>query len=101
MWKNRYPEIVEELHGGIYVDDLMTGVSNIAEPEQKKSTAIEVFEDAKFTIHKWHSSAPELESTDERQAELEETTYAKSKLMGTEQAGGSYLAFHGTDKKIC
>ena len=49
-WKNRFPEIVEELRDGMYVDDLMTGGSNIAETEQKKSTAIKVFEDTKLYL---------------------------------------------------
>ena len=48
-WKNRFPEIVEELRDGMYID-LMTGGSNISETEQKKSTAIKVFEDAKLYL---------------------------------------------------
>ena len=57
----------------MYVDNLTTGRSNVTETEQKKATAIEVFEDARFTIHKWHSSAPELEPTDGEEAEPEDS----------------------------
>ncbi len=79
-WEDRYPEIVKALRDGIYVDDLMTGGRTVKETEQKKATAVEVFEDATFTIHKWHLNAPELEPISEVPTKPEETTYAKSKL---------------------
>jgi hypothetical protein len=78
-WKDRYPEIVKELCDGMYVDDLMTGGTTVQE------TAVEVFEDATFTIHKWHSNAPELEPISGVPNKQEETTYAKSKLGGVKQ----------------
>ncbi len=90
-WEDQYPEIVKELRDGIYVDDLMTGGTTVKETEQKKATAVEVFEDATFTIHKWHSNAPELEPISEVPTEPEETTYAKSKLGGVEQPEGKLL----------
>ena len=90
-WKDRHPEVVEELRDGMYVDDLTTGGTTVKETEQKKATAIEVFEDATFTTHKWHSNAPELEPTTELKTESEEMTYAKRKLGGDEQPEGKLL----------
>ena len=90
-WEDRYPEIVKELCDGIYVDDLMTGGTTVKETEEKKATAVEVFEDATFTIHKWHSNAPELEPISGAPNEQEETTYAKSKLGGVKQPEGKLL----------
>ena len=93
-WKVRYPEMVKELREGIYVDDLMTGGTTVTETKQKKATATEVFEDATFVIHKWHSNAPELEPSFGTKPEVEETTYAKNKLGGGEQPEGKLLGLH-------
>ena len=90
-WEERYPEIVKELREAIYVDDLMSGGTTVEETEQKKAAVVEVFEDATFSIHKWHSNAPELEPTNEVQTEPEEITYAKSKLGGVDQPEGKLL----------
>jgi hypothetical protein len=90
-WKERYPEIVKELREAIYVDDLMSGGTTVEETGQKKAAVVEVFEDATFRIHKWHSNAPELDPTNEVQTEPEEITYAKSKLGGVDQPEGKLL----------
>ena len=90
-WEDRHPELIKELREGLYVDDLMTGGTTIKETEAKKATAIELFEDATFTIHKWHSNAPELEPTSDAPAEPEELTYAKSHLGGVGQPEGKLL----------
>ena len=79
IWEHRHPEIVKQLRDGLYVDDLMTGGATVQEVETKKSTAIEVFEDASFTLHKWHSNAKELEVSCDSPAD-EELTYAKQQL---------------------
>ena len=55
--------------GGTTVDDVQT----------KKVTAIEVFQDASFTLHKWHSNARELEASSNPPAD-DELTYAKQQL---------------------
>ena len=90
-WKDRHSEVVEVLRDGMYVDDQTTGGTTVKETEQKKATAIEVFEDATFTTHKWHSNAPELEPTTELKTESEEMTYAKRKLGSDEQPEGKLL----------
>lgn len=61
-WEATYPEIVKELRDGFYVDDLLIGRATVEEVQIKKQTAIEIFNKAIFTLHKWHSNAEELES---------------------------------------
>ena len=56
----------------------------------KKSITIEVFKDASFTIHKWHSNAPELEATSDSACE-EELTYARQQLGGAKPSEGKLV----------
>ena len=83
-WEHRYPEVVKELRDDLYVDDLMMGGETVPEKKTKKSIAREVFEDATFTLHKWHSNAVELEANEVPSVESGELTYAKQQL-GTSQ----------------
>ena len=49
------------------------------EAQSCKDWAIEIFSDAKFKLHKWHSNVPQLEGgIDEQDNEL---TYAKQQLL--------------------
>ncbi len=82
LWEERYPDIVAELRKSLYVDDLLTGGQTIAQAADRKEKAIEVFEDAKFTLHKWNSNASELESNGEAAVGNDEETYAKQQLGG-------------------
>lgn len=80
-WEEKYLDIVKEIRDGLYVDDLMTGGANAEEVKDKKIKATEVFEDASFKLHKWHSNVEELE--DKKQVpshDGEETTFAKQQL---------------------
>ena len=45
-----------------------------------KDKAPVVFPDACFTLHKWHSNAPELEADQSSAEDAEEATYAKQQL---------------------
>ena len=45
----------------MYVNDLITGDATIEEVQKAKETAIRVFGDAKFKLHKWHSNVKELD----------------------------------------
>ena len=65
--------------GGTTVDDVQT----------KKATAIEVFQDASFTLHKWHSNAKELEASSNPPAD-DELSYAKQQL-GVSRPGTKLL----------
>ena len=73
------PEIVSEIEKNLYVDDLISGGENEMKAEQLKTKATEIFADATFDLHKWHSNARELESYNT--VEREETeTFAKQQL---------------------
>ena len=86
-WEDRYPELVKELREGLYVDDLMTGGVTVKETGEKKVMATELFEDATFSIHKWHSNAKELEGDSGTSVESEDVSYAKQQLGGGEVGG--------------
>ena len=73
-----HPEIVSEIEK-VYVDDLISGGENEIEAEQLKSKAIEIFSDATFDLHKWHSNVRDLESPIKVRAEDTET-FAKQQL---------------------
>ena len=70
------------------MDDLLSGKPTIKEAQQFKDEAIEVFQDATFKLHKWHSNAAELE--EDVTTETSEKTFAKRQL-GTPHGGGSSL----------
>lgn len=61
-WVPKFPELMKEIRDGLYVDDLMTGGETAEAVAAKRSQAIEVFEDATFKSHKWHSNVAALES---------------------------------------
>ena len=69
------PHLVVELHKSMYVDDLINGKPTVPEAKMMKEGAIRIFEDAKFTLYKWHSNVAELEES-ERGVE-DEGTFAK------------------------
>ena len=84
-WEHRYPEVVKELRDGLYVDYLMMGSATVPETKTKKSIAKQVFEDATFTLHEWHSNAMELEANEVPSEESGELPYTKQQL-GTSQS---------------
>lgn len=43
------------------VDDLLSGGATVQQAQYRKEHAIEVFNDAIFTLHEWHSNVPLLE----------------------------------------
>ena len=85
-----YPETVREIRDSLYVDDLISGAPTTGQARQLKREAVEIFEDGKFTLHKWNSNVRELE-TDGIVTDLGEQSFAKeqfnavqgeSKLLG-------------------
>ena len=89
-WDNQHPELIKEIRDGLYVDDLMTGGETVEITAEKKVITTEVFKDASFTIHKWHSNAPKLEAINGSPCE-EELTYAKQQLGGAKPSEGKLL----------
>ena len=77
-WEAQMPELVAELRKSLYVDDLISGKPTVEEAQNLKQGAIDIFEDAKFKLHKWHSNVAELEENETRTEE--ERTFAKQQL---------------------
>ena len=57
-------QIVEEITDDIYVDDLVSGANTVEEAKQLKEDAKEIFKDAGFQLHKWHSNTPTIEDVE-------------------------------------
>ena len=55
------PEVAAALRKSLYVDDLLNGGQTVQQARERKSTAIKIFNDAKFVLHKWNSNVIELE----------------------------------------
>ena len=69
-------DLVAEIERSLFVNDLISGSESVSQTLQDKKTAIEVFNDARFKLHKWHSNVQELEIETARAGD-EEQTYAK------------------------
>ena len=69
---------------------MMTGDENAEINAEKKVITTEVFKDASFTIHKWHSNVPDLVAISSSPCE-EELTYAKQQLGGAKLSEGKLL----------
>ena len=82
-WIDKRPESVAEISRSLYVDDLISGASDVGKCQDLKSDATEVFTDASFELHKWHSNAPKLEDQCANPENSEDTTYAKEQLGST------------------
>ena len=84
-WCN--PAAFRDLEISPYVDDLITGAPTIPVAKQLTWEATEIFVDAKFELHKWHSNEPELETNSENY----EPTFAKQQLGSTFTPGKGKL----------
>ena len=62
------------------VDDLLTGGATVEEVHTKKQITSEILNDGKFTLHKWHSNAKELESNKDPRESADELSHAKQQL---------------------
>ena len=88
-WESRKPQAVAELRESLYVDDLLSGGTTVEEAKELKQQAIEIFGDATFTLHKWHSNERDLE--EHAVPNNKEETYAKQQLGGPKGAESSML----------
>ena len=79
--EQEFPTEVAEIRDGMYVDDLLTGGCVVEEVKHLKETAIEIFDRAQFKLHKWHSNAEELETSDPAGSGTDtDQSYAKQQL---------------------
>ena len=60
-WEEKEPEIVKKIRKELYVDDLISGSITVCKASGVKDKATVVFRDVCFTLHKWHSTAPDHE----------------------------------------
>ena len=68
-----------EIEKSLYVDDLIGGAVSTPKALGLKTTAKEIFGDAGFQLHKWHSNAKAIEAENTTKIE-EDQTYAKQQL---------------------
>ena len=80
--KGRYPKEVDKILKSLYVDDLITGGETTKEVCHLKNTAVAIFGEAGFELHKWHSNEQTLESetNSEQEDEKDDESYAKEQL---------------------
>ena len=69
-----------ELRCSLYVDDLLTGGQNTSQAQQRKEKAVQIFSDATFQLHKWHSNVKQLEEDSNLIVPPEEQLFAKQQL---------------------
>ena len=81
------PEVVAELRKSLYVDDLVSGKPTVQQAKVLKDGAIEIFNDATMTLHKWHPNEREFEDI---VIDSEEKTFAKEQL-GTPSEGDASI----------
>lgn len=74
-----FPDCVREIEHELYVDDLLTGGPTVEEAKVKKALTTEIFQQATFDLHKWHSNVKEPE-VDEAMENRNELSYAKQQL---------------------
>ena len=96
-WEECKPHAVAELRKSLYVDDLISSGVTVEKAVELKEQAIEIFEDATFTLHKWQPNVPELEEYPILPVDNEDT-FAKQQL-GEPHAGRSSLLGLGWNKE--
>ena len=79
LWEDQKPDAVAEIKKSLYVDDLISGSTTVEKAKQLRNGAIEIFEDAKFTLHKWNSNEDEIQPN-QGEVQSDDSTYAKQQL---------------------
>ena len=79
-----YPVEVDEIRRSLYVDDLISGGEMVDKTANLKESCKDIFGEAKFVLHKWHSNVTALETgkpdMDVSEAEATEQSFAKENL---------------------
>ena len=94
-WAKSHPHEAEELRKSLYVDDIITGGTTVAEVQQKKDNVLKILHDGQFKPHIWASNDPNLDLG--AQATDEQLTSAKTQLGA--QAGESKILGLTWDKE--
>ena len=78
--QQQHPDVVKEINKSLYVDDLVSGGETVGKVRQLKKTSTDIFNDATFQLHKWHSNVPALEVEETQPSTSAEETFAKQQL---------------------
>ena len=89
IWSPKQPEIVREIQKNLYVEDLISGGTTVSKAREMKNAATEIFADAAFELHNWHSNVGELESTETEQTA--DQKFAKQQLGASSREESSLL----------
>ena len=87
LWRPHLPESIREALKSLYIDDFISGDPTVTDAKKLKRETAEVFVDARFELHKWHSNVPDLETT----SSDDEPTFAKQQLENKLNRGKSKL----------
>ncbi len=77
--KPKYPDLVDEIEKSLYVDDLISGSHSTKKALELKKPAKDVFSEAGFELHKWHSNVKEGGRKSNRDGGVSE---GETKLLG-------------------
>ena len=94
-WQTRLPECVREALRSLYVDDFISGAPTVPKAKELKCETTEIFADAKFVLHKWHSNEPELET----ECENYEPTFAKQQLECASSQGKEQTSWPSLEQR--
>ena len=94
-YENEHPMVIENIQDDMYVDDLVSGGTEINTVKNIKQGSIELFSKELFffNLHKWHSNIPSLENNNVNS----EQTYAKE--LCNNDSGHTKILGLGWNKK--
>ena len=90
-WEDREPDAVAEIKKSLYVDDLISGSTTVEKAKQIRDGAIEIFEDAKFTLHRYNQIKEKYSRT---------IVLTLSNNSVRKRTKARYSVFLGTKRKI-
>ena len=80
--QKEFPDIAKALLDDTYVDDIQYGSNKVEALTRFKEEATQIMHKGGFTLHKWHSNVPTLESTPENKGSQREDQRAR--ILGTQ-----------------
>ena len=80
--QEEFPDIAKALLDDTYVDDIQYGRDKVEALTRFKEEATQIMHKRGFTLHKWHSNVPTLESTPENKGS--QTEDHRARILGTQ-----------------
>ena len=93
--KETKPNVIDELHNSLYVDEVISGGDDVDRLQELKEQMIKIFREGRFELHKWHSNEVELEDS---QPSDHSQTFANQSL-GTQAVESSILGLKWNKKE--